>query len=156
MEEAEEAEEAEEMEEMGGEDMAEIVNGRAPGGSAHPTRKRYFGSFLCELRESYSERMAKHAEGPLALRAYPTAKTLIACMQQEGYSISNAAYSEIENGLNVPRDGAAFIKAVAHCLQLTEAEVRELALRLAYDLISPRMGTDWADVIVADAAPWNR
>jgi|SRR5215472_556080 len=102
--------------------------------------RRYFGPRLRELRETYAQRIDSEGPARPLLRATPSASALIQCMQeQSGFSISGAAFNEIENGLNVPRDAVRFINAVAICLRLTEQEKADLSKRLAYDLVSSRL-----------------
>lgn len=82
------------------------------------------------------------------VRATVSASALLECMKKEqGFSISSAAYNEIETGLNVPRDATGFLDAVAVCLRLTEDEKRDLSKRLAYDLVWARLGKRTKDII---------
>lgn len=113
-------------------------------------RRPYLGRRLRELRESYAERINPSRSG-VVLKVVPSASTLIACMQREAeYTMSSAAYNEVENGFNVPRDAVGFLDAVALCLRLTEAEKLDLTRRLAYDLVWARLGERTNDVIAPD------
>lgn len=118
-------------------------------------RRPYFGRRLRELRETYAQRLHHGvAEAPV-LRATVSASALIECMEREGtYMISSAAYNEIENGLNVPRDAQHFLDAVAKCLHLSEQEKQDLTRRLAYDLVWARLKDRTPDVFPPDPS-WS-
>src|SRR5258706_1162131 len=85
-------------------------------------RRRYFGRLLRRLRETYSERVSERipASARPLVRTRITASALVECMQKEGCQISQAAFSDIENGINVPRDADVFLSAITACLQLTD------------------------------------
>jgi hypothetical protein len=119
--------------------MSELEAERTPP-AREETRRRYFGPRLRELRETYAQRIdAGRSAGPL-LRATPSAQALLQCMEREcDFSISGAAYNEIENGANVPRDAVGFLNAVAVCLRLGGHDKADLARRLAYDLVANRL-----------------
>lgn len=123
-----------------GETMGDERDERGTSGKNEPVRRPYFGKRLRELRETYAQRITPEGAGLPVLRATPSASALIECMRRQcGYSISSAAYSEVENGLNVPRDARSFLDAVAVCLRLTAEEKHDLARRLAYDLVWARL-----------------
>jgi hypothetical protein len=107
-------------------------------GRAVPVRRPYFGKRLRELRETFVQRLGSGETGPMFL-GKPSANMLIACMRTKGYDISSAAYNEVENGYNVPRDAVRFLEAVTDCLRLTEAEAKDLEERLAYDVLWARL-----------------
>ncbi|HEX6820254.1 MAG TPA: hypothetical protein VF120_17895 [Ktedonobacterales bacterium] len=117
------------------------------------SQRRYFGRRLVQLRETFSQRTAKNGASGVLLRAEPTAKAMVECLNAYGYSISPATYSEIENGQVLPRDGAAFVDAIAKCLVITEPEKKELIQRLAYDILYSRLGSDANKVI--NPARWG-
>jgi hypothetical protein len=121
------------------------------------SRRLYFGRGLRELRESFVRRLSSGGEDVPYVRATVSASALIDCMKKEqGFSISSAAYNEIENGLNVPRDATGFLDAVATCLRLTEDEKRDLSKRLAYDLVWARLGDGRTDEIIPPSPHWRR
>lgn len=121
------------------------------GGKSEPVRRPYFGKRLRELRENYAQRINPGGTGLPVLRATPSATALIECMRRQcNFSISGAAYSEVENGLNVPRDARGFLDAVATCLRLTDEEKHDLARRLAYDLVWARLRDLAKDVFPPD------
>jgi hypothetical protein len=121
-----------------------------------PERRRFFGARLRELRETYAERISSGGSAMPLLRARPTASALIDCMRENrGFSISAAAYNEIENGLNVPRDAVGFLDAVAVCLRLDDADKADLARRLAFDLLSSRLRHLTPQVFPPDPS-WER
>jgi hypothetical protein len=74
-------------------------------------------------------------------------------MSELGYSMSVAAYNEIENGLNIPRDAPRFLDVVAQCLLLSDDEKRDLERRMAYDILHARLGAR-ADAIVPPDPSW--
>ena len=119
--------------------------------SETPERRPYFGRRLRELRETYAQRLHRGiAEAP-SLRATVSASALIECMEREAtYSISSAAFNEIENGLNVPRDAQRFLDAVARCLRLNAQEKQDLTRRLAYDLVWARLKDRTPEVFPPD------
>ncbi len=120
-----------------------------------PVRRPYFGRRLRELRETYPERISRAESALPVLRATPSASAVIECMRQEaGYVISNAAYSEVENGLNVPRDPPRFVDAVALCLRLTGDEKTDLERRLAFDIVYGKLRERTRDVCPPDPS-WS-
>ena len=108
------------------------------GGTNAP--RKYFGAYLQHLRETYSERIAANGTSGVVLRAGPTAKALVECLNQHQYPISAATYSEIENGLALPRDGNKFVEALGVCLHLRGEEKEKLVKRLGYDFLYTRLG----------------
>lgn len=122
------------------------------GGRVAP--KRYFGKRLRELRASYYQRLSASTPDQLGLQARPTASSLITCMRQANYEMSTATYSEIENGVNVPRDADSFLTAVARCLRLSQADEDDLAQRLAYDILSIRLG-DYTSKVFPPNPDWG-
>lgn len=131
----------------GGCDMA---NG-APGGENRP--RPYFGARLRELRETYQQRLQRlHPEQDtgVLMRRPPSTSDLLYRMREEGYTMSIAAYNEIENGLNVPRDAPRFVDVVAKCLLLSQEEKQDLERRLAYAILYGRLGKRTDDVFPPD------
>jgi hypothetical protein len=119
-------------------------------------RRPYFGRRLRELRESFVRRLSSGGAEVPYVRATVSASALIDCMKREqGFSISSAAYNEIENGLNMPRDTTGFLDAVAACLRLNEDEKRDLSKRLAYDLVWARL-RDRTDEVIPPSPHWLR
>ncbi len=104
------------------------------------SRSNYFGRQLRALRETYVERTGRGSSTAPMLRTRVSALALIQCLQQSGYSISSGAYSEIENGLSIPRDAPQFVEAVCACLRITGGDKQDLIRRLAYDVLSARIG----------------
>ncbi len=123
--------------------MSRTGTGRAAKGgkggqqSAEPARSRSFGRLLRKLRERHSLQASADAQGK---SRGVSAAMLIEAMQQAGYPLSGAAYSEIENGVSFPRDATAFIDAVVTCLGLSEEEKLSLEAALAYDVVFARLG----------------
>lgn len=127
------------------------TGGKGSGGAksgqrgAEAPRSRSFGQLLRKLRESHSVRGIPAAEGK---SRGTTAVMLVDALQQAGYPLSGAAYSEIENGLTFPRDATAFIAAVVAALGLSEEERLTLEAALAYDVVYARLGAR-AEVVLA-------
>jgi hypothetical protein len=67
--------------------------------------------------------------------------------QEERYEISLPTLSAIENGDIFPRESERFIKAVAKALDLSTGETRDLAQRLAFDLVYARFGDLAFDIL---------
>src|SRR5262249_13137281 len=65
---------------------------------------------------------------------------VVACMKDLGYPLSIGAWSELENGINQPRNGLAFLDAVERCLRLTQEQRDDLLERLAFDTLFARFG----------------
>src|SRR5437899_10080804 len=87
---------------MDGQEMTDRDEGRLPRGE-EPAPQRYFGPRLVELRDNLAERMARPKQADaMLIRARPTAKALVACLQDQGYAISAATLSEIEGGSILP------------------------------------------------------
>jgi hypothetical protein len=121
-------------------------------GRTEPARRPYFGRRLKELRETFLSRITVGGrENPL-VRA-PSTNRLVECLRSHGVSISTAAYNEIEQGFNVPRNAVPFLDGVAACLQLTEEDKRDLELRLAYDILWARLG-ELADRLIPQHTQW--
>ena len=116
-------------------------------------RKPYFGSRIRQLRYSFGER-TRSAPGAPALKMRPSVETLITCMRDAGYQMSAAAYHEVEQGYNIPRDAGAFLDAVSQCLRLTWEEKEDLKRRLAYAILYSRLG-DRASEFVEVEASWT-
>jgi hypothetical protein len=134
--------------------MDERSDRQTPSERGERARRRYFGARLRALRETYADRISGGGGPTLVLRATPSASALIDCMRREAdFHISAAAYNEIENGLNVPRDAVRFINAAAICLRLSEDDKRDLARRLAYDLVAGRL-QEMADEVFPPDETW--
>lgn len=104
-----------------------------------------FGALLYYLRTTHSERVARnHPDMPIR-RIRLTQAGLIACLERSGYSISSGAYSEIEQGISLPRDPERFIGALSTCLELNDNERSRLARQLARDAVKPKLGDELTD-----------
>ena len=101
---------------------------------------RAFGALLREFRLSYYERVRSSRPGAPMPRMRLSALALIQCLEEAGFTISSAAYSELEAGINLPRDPQGFLKAVSLCLELKTNEREMLAQELGYDLINGKLG----------------
>lgn len=77
-----------------------------------------------------------------------SAQALIACMADMGFTISSGAFSEIESGVNLPRDPARFLDAVSVCLKLSPADRQALVEQLAYDILRAKLGDELAQRVV--------
>jgi hypothetical protein len=110
----------------------------------------HFGHVLRHYRETLSERI--HRPGlNLLPQMQVTATALLKCVEQsKGLVISQASYSEIENGLSLPRDPEAFLNAVAPCLAIEEDSIEwwTLVQYLSHGLIAQKLGGEIADQVV--------
>lgn len=104
------------------------------------TDTRAFGALLREFRLSYYDRVRPHRPGTPSPRMRLSALALIQALDEAGFTISPAAYSEIEAGINLPRDPRRFLKAACLCLELKAHECRMLAQELGYDLVKGKLG----------------
>ncbi len=118
------------------------------------TRPNYFGRRLRALRETYVERTGRGSSGGPILRTRVSALALIQCLEQAGYSISSGAFSEIENGLSIPRDSSHFLEAICACLQVGRDDQEDLIKRLAYDVLYARLG-ELAEQVFPARTEWK-
>lgn len=101
-----------------------------------------FGALVYYLRVTHLERVGrKHPDQPIR-RVHLTQAALIACLEDAGYQISSGAYSEIEQGISIPRDPKRFIEALSIALDLNDDERRQLAQQVAYDVAKAKLGDD--------------
>lgn len=134
--------------------MSEDDTPSSSSGRASFERRPYFGKGLRELRESYAQRLGRSQEQPI-LRARVSANELIACMQSQGFEISQSAYNDIENGYNVPRDPVGLIETVAVCLLLSNEDKEDLEERFAYDMLWARI-REHADRYIRPKDHWGK
>ena len=110
----------------------------------------HFGDVLRHYRETLAERI--HYPGLSILpQMQVTATALLKCVEQSaGIVISHASYSEIENGLSLPRDPEAFLCAVAPCLAIEKDSMEwwTLVQYLSHGLIAQKLGSEVADQVV--------
>lgn len=116
---------------------------------------KYFGRGLRYLRESYSRRMSGAGGGP-ALESRTSIQSVVNCLKALDYPISVAALSELENGINWPKDSLLFIDKVAICLRLTEREKDDLVERLAFDILFSRFGGELARRLTVHNPDWEQ
>lgn len=114
----------------------------------HDQSAARFGTLLRELRESYFTRVTgpREAHGP-SPRVKLSSLSVISCMREAGYPISSATYTLIEQGTNLPKNVAGFLRAIRSCLRLNDADYSMLVYLLTYDLVYPRLG-DLADYVL--------
>jgi hypothetical protein len=108
---------------------------------------------LKELRENYPSRITVGRAGT-SLVPVPSTSRLVGCLRSHDVSISTAAYNEIEQGFNVPRNAVAFLDGVAACLELTDDEKEDLKYRLAYDILWARL-RELTNTIIKPRADWT-
>ena len=110
----------------------------------------HFGDVLRHYRETLAERI--HHPGLSVLpQMQVTATSLLKCVEQSsGIVISPASYSEIENGLVLPRDPEEFLDAVTPCLAIEKGSLEWMTLvkYLSHGLIAQKLGSDVADQVV--------
>src|SRR5262249_43432399 len=104
-----------------------------------------FGDALRYYREHMAERLQQYVPGRLPAMQL-TAKEVVASMRQAGVEISQAAYSDIEQGLYLPKDPGGFLRAGVSCLGIEEnsLELRTLMDHLAIDVLKQKLGADAA------------
>jgi hypothetical protein len=105
---------------------------------------RSFGAMLRTLRESYPERVGHARPGTALGNTKLSAAGLIKCLESHGVSMSSGAYSEIENGLSLPKNPKLFLEAVIVCLELSSKEADALIDQLGYDIVRSKLGDDIA------------
>jgi hypothetical protein len=113
-------------------------------------RYDHFGHALRHYRETLSERIQRPGSSLLP-QMQVTATSLLKCVEQSsGLAISQASYSEIENGLGLPRDPEAFLHAVAPCLAIEKDSLEwwTLVQYLSHGLIAQKLGGEIADRVV--------
>lgn len=113
--------------------MDELMNRRGTSGA----RRRVFGKGLRDLRQ-------RHGLG---------VQQMAAALSRDGYDITLAVYSSIEEGAALPDRAAQFIDALGRVLSLSLADTRDLSERLAYDILFARLG-EHADTVLAPKADW--
>lgn len=86
-----------------------------------------FGAALRYYREHIADRLRPLAPGRLP-DIQLTAKEVVSCMREAGYQISQPAFSDIEQGLYLPKDPAEFLEAVVPCLALEQGSPEYLNL----------------------------
>ncbi len=122
-----------------------------PRADTNMNRKPYFGSRLRQLRYSFGERTRLAPDLP-ALKMRPSVETLVTCMKDAGYQLSPAAYHEVEQGYNIPRDAGTFLDAVSKCLRLSPDEREDLKRRLHYAILYSKLGDRANEFVPVDPA----
>jgi hypothetical protein len=81
-----------------------------------------------------------------------TAAALLRCIEQtdKEAALSQAAYSDIENGFSLPRNPERFLHAVASCLaiEVGSLEWHLLVQYLGYGLMAQKLGPALADQLL--------
>jgi hypothetical protein len=105
-----------------------------------------FGAALRYYREHIAERLRPLAPGRLP-DIQLTAKEVVSCMREAGYSISQPAFSDIEAGSYLPKDPAEFMEAVVPCLALEQNSPAYFNLmdHLVRDVLRPRLKPEALD-----------
>lgn len=108
-----------------------------------------FGHALRHYRMTIAERLRQSNPGLLVVQA--SALDLIRCLRSQGYHISPAAYSAIENGESLPRDPEEFIDKVAKCLVIEPKSEQwwTLTLYAVHGLMAQKLGLDTANRVVS-------
>jgi hypothetical protein len=106
-------------------------------------RFQHFGHALRHYRETVSDRLGR-SDLP---RMQVTAAALLKCVEQGGLVISQASYSDIENGLSLPRDPEQFLSAVAPCLAIKKDSLEwwTLVQYAIHGLVAQKLGEDIAN-----------
>lgn len=105
-----------------------------------------FGAALRYYREHIAERIRRFVPGRLP-DIQLTAKEVVSCMKDAGYSISQPAFSDIEQGIYLPKDPEEFMEKVILCLALAKdtPEYHNLMDHLVREVLRQRVGTEAAD-----------
>lgn len=100
-----------------------------------------FGAALRYYRENIADRARRYLPGRVA-GLQLTAKDVVAGMKDAGYFISQAAYSDIEQGQYLPKDPGRFLEAVVPSLALEPGspEYVNLMDHLLFDMIEQKVG----------------
>jgi hypothetical protein len=108
----------------------------------------HFGAVLRYCRETVSQRLDR----PELPQMQVTAAALLRCIEQtdKDAAISQAAYSDIENGFSLPRNPERFLYAVASCLAIKVGglEWQMLVQYLGYGLMAQKLGPALADQLI--------
>lgn len=110
-------------------------------------RFQHFGHALRHYRETVSDRLGR-SDLP---RMQVTAAALLKCVEQGGdVAISQASYSDIENGLSLPRDPEQFLNAVAPCLAIQKDSLEwwTLVQYAIHGLVAQKLGEDIANAAI--------
>lgn len=110
-----------------------------------------FGAALRHYRENIAERLRRYVPGRLP-DIQLSAKEVVTCMRAADYPISQAAFSDIEQGMYLPKDPERFLEKVITCLALDKdsPEYRNLLDHLMRDILIQRLGAESAEVY------WNQ
>lgn len=95
-----------------------------------------FGDLIKYLRESYARRLGIDAPGRPTVEI--SAAKLVKSLNSHGYSMSNGAYSLLENGKSLPHDFLFFSDAFCESLAIGPHDKYRALLRqqYAYDLLA--------------------
>lgn len=108
----------------------------------------HFGAVLRYCRETVSQRLGR----PELPHMQVTAAALLRCIEQtdKEAALSQAAYSDIENGFSLPRNPERFLHAVASCLaiEVGSLEWHLLVQYLGYGLMAQKLGPALADQLL--------
>src|SRR5689334_21536464 len=92
------------------------------GQSATMREFQSFGTMLYWLRVDYGRRVARSQPGQILQKIKLTQAEVGSRLEKPGYmNISPATYSELESGKMLPRNGEAFLHAIAQAFELTKA-----------------------------------
>lgn len=102
---------------------------------------RSFGEALRYYREHIADRARRYLPGRVA-GLQLNAKDVVAGMKDAGYFISQAAYSDIEQGQYLPKDPGRFLDAVIPSLGLepNSPEYLNLMDHLLFDMMEQKVG----------------
>lgn len=116
-----------------------------------------FGIALRYYREHIAERIRRYVPGRLP-DIQLSAREVVSCMKEARYPISQAAYSDIEQGLYLPKEPERFLEAVVPCLALERdsAEYRNLMDHLVFDVLAQKVGAGAAAQYRADIRALRR
>lgn len=106
----------------------------------------HFGAALRYYREHIADRIRRFVPGRLP-DIQLTAKDVVSCMREADFSVSQAAYSDIEQGQYLPKDPKLFFAKVVPCLALEQGsdEYENLMDHLMRDVLRQKLGDDQAE-----------
>jgi hypothetical protein len=100
-----------------------------------------FGAALRYSREHIADRLRQYVPGRMP-DVQLTAKQVVSNMREAGYTISPAAYSDIEQGIFLPRDPDDFMDKIVQSLALEKDshEYHNLMDHLVRDILKQKLG----------------
>lgn len=114
---------------------------------------KHFGDVLRHYRETISDRLQQFSPGLVPIHV--SALDLIKCLRSQGYHVSPASYSSLENGDSLPRDPELFLTKIGKCLAIERGSLEwwTLTLYAMHGLMSQKLGPRAADAAIPISEP---